>query len=159
MRVDVLISGNPPSATPSHTGSLTRTLLQNIEILSAGQEYKKDSEGKPIVVQVVNVLVSPEQDEKLSLAINQTTIQLVLRNPLDTEIAKTNGTALSQLFGAATPKPETDKAVRPARRAAPAAPAVPVVKEAPKEPFVMEVINGGKKTEAKFSGAAGEAKQ
>jgi pilus assembly protein CpaB len=158
MRVDVLISGNPPSANPTHTGSVTRTLLQNIEVLSAGQEYKKDAEGKPIAVQVVNVLVNPEQAEKLSLAINQTTIQLVLRNPLDTEIAKTSGTAVSQLFGAVAPKAEVaEKPARPAlRRVAPAPAAVPVVKE--KEPFVMEIINGGKKTETKFA-AIGEAKQ
>jgi pilus assembly protein CpaB len=80
MHVDVLISGTPPSGT----GGLgtQRTLLQNIEVLSAGQDFKKDSEGKPIAVQVVNLLVTPEQAEQLSLASHQTTIQLVLRNPL-----------------------------------------------------------------------------
>src|SRR5580700_7887350 len=39
MRVDVLISGNPPNNNVSQ-GSLTRTLLQNIEVLSAGQDFK-----------------------------------------------------------------------------------------------------------------------
>ena len=46
-------------------------------------------------MQVVNLLVTPEQAEKLSLAANQTTIQLVLRNPLDHDVAKTPGTALA----------------------------------------------------------------
>ena len=73
MRVDVLISGNPPSARSGNNNStVTKTLLQNIEVLSAGQEYKKDGEGKPIAVQVVNLLVTPEQAEKLSLAIRST---------------------------------------------------------------------------------------
>ena len=94
MRVDVLISGNTPGGDSS-LGTLTKTLLQNIEVLSAGQDFKKDAEGKPVSVQVVNLLVTPEQAEQLSLASNQTTIQLVLRNPLDHEVAKTPGTALA----------------------------------------------------------------
>ena len=97
MRVDVLISGNAPGGN-GNLGTLTRTLLQNIEVLSAGQDFKKDAEGKPVMVQVVNLLVTPEQAEKLSLASNQTTIQLVLRNPLDRQATKTPGTALAHLF-------------------------------------------------------------
>src|ERR1700686_3655897 len=99
MRVDILISGTPPGATPA-TGTVSRTLLQNIEVLSAGQNFQKDAEGKPVQVQVVNLLVTPEQAEILSLASNETRIQLVLRNPLDTQTAKTTGIALSSLYGA-----------------------------------------------------------
>ena len=51
MKVDVLISGNPPGQTT--TNPAVRTLLQNVEVLSAGQNYQKDAEGKPVVVQVV----------------------------------------------------------------------------------------------------------
>src|SRR5262245_52051705 len=40
MRVDVIISGTTPSGTGS-LGTLTRTLLQNVEVLSAGQDFKK----------------------------------------------------------------------------------------------------------------------
>src|SRR5438105_931545 len=80
-RVDVLISGSVPNS--GNLGTLTRTLLQNVEVLSAGQDFKKDAEGKPIVVQVINLLVNPEHAEQLSLAASQTQIQLVLRNPLD----------------------------------------------------------------------------
>src|ERR1044072_2916402 len=97
MRVDILISGNTPGNN-ANTGTLTRTLLQNVEVLSAGQDFKKDAEGKPVLVQVVNLLVTPEQAEQLSLASAQTAVQLVLRNPLDREIAKTPGTALGYLF-------------------------------------------------------------
>ena len=60
-----------------------KTLLQNIEVLSAGTDIQKDAEGKPQQVQVVNLLVTPDQAELLSLASNQAKIQLVLRNPLD----------------------------------------------------------------------------
>ena len=67
MRVDVLISGNKPGGNTAWA-PLTRTLLQNMEVLSAGQDFKKDAEGKPVQVQVVNLLVTPEQAEQLSLA-------------------------------------------------------------------------------------------
>ena len=55
---------------------------------------QKDSEGKPQKVQVVNLLVTPEQAERLTLASSQTHIQLVLRNPLDTETASPPGARL-----------------------------------------------------------------
>jgi pilus assembly protein CpaB len=100
MRVDVLISGNPPGTTANSTQAWqVRTLLQNIEVLSAGTDIQRDAEGKPQQVQVVNLLVTPAQAEALSLASNQTKIQLVLRNPLDTKLAKTVGTGLAELYG------------------------------------------------------------
>jgi pilus assembly protein CpaB len=153
--VDVLISGNTPAGNQS-LGTLTQTLLQNIEVLSAGQDFKKDAEGKPIMVQVVNMLVTPTQAEQLSLASSQTSIQLVLRNPLDHEIAKTPGTAMLRLFnnGKAQPAPEVTSRPHTAARVAP--PPIPVrvvAPPAPKEiPFVMEIISGPNKREQKFGG-------
>jgi pilus assembly protein CpaB len=154
MRVDILISGNPPGPSNAVTGSLTRTLLQNIEVLSAGQDFKKDNEGKPLGVAVVNLLVSPEQAEMLSLASNQTTIQLVLRNPLDTQVAKTPGTAVVELFAANGPRKRPDPMkvyVKVPGKPAPAPPPVEVRVAPPvRQTFVMEVINGNKKSETRF---------
>ncbi|HWQ55778.1 MAG TPA: Flp pilus assembly protein CpaB [Bryobacteraceae bacterium] len=160
MRVDVLISGTPPNQAGVNSNHVTRTLLQNIEVLSAGQEYKKDAEGKPIVGQVVNLLVTPVQAEQLSLATSQTSIQLVLRNPLDTEIAKTPGTAMQKLFfGGGTPDESETPVKRPApRRAVVATPPAHPVKETKTTPFVMEIFQGGKKSESKFAEGAGEAR-
>jgi pilus assembly protein CpaB len=154
-RVDVLISGSPAN---SSMGTMTKTMLQNMEVLSAGQDYKKDAEGKPVLVQVVNLLVTPEQAEMLSLAAAQTTIQLVLRNPMDREIAKTPGTAVALLFQGgkllqpppapvSAPRP---RAVEPVRKAA-----EPPPKKEP--PFVMQIINGTKKTDITFQNG-GEGK-
>ncbi len=150
MRVDVLISGNRPGGSNS-LGTVTKTLLQNIEVLSAGQDFKKDAEGKPILVQVVNLLVTPMQAEELSLASSQTNIQLVLRNPLDHEVAKTPGTAVSNLFSGSQLRGPEEATAAPRPRA----PRPPVVQTAPppkKEAFVMEIISGKTKAEAKFSG-------
>ncbi len=147
MRVDILIAGSPPNAPPE-LGTLSKTLLQNIEVLSAAQNIQKDAEGKPISVPVVNLLVTPEQAEILSLASNETRIQLVLRNPLDTATTKTPGTAVSHLFsGQRMALPGAGGA---ARRKAPPPPLV-VKEKPPPPPVVVEVIHGGKKVEASFS--------
>jgi pilus assembly protein CpaB len=157
MRVDVLVSGSPPGAAAQ--GGVTKTLLQCVQVLSAGQNFQKDAEGKPVSVPVVNLLVTPEQAEQLSLASTQTSIQLVLRNPLDTEIAKTKGSAVAQLFHPGEPlwldtKPGRviqERALPSHATAAPAAlPLVP-------KPRVVEVIHGIKRTETQFE-ARGEAK-
>ena len=158
MRVDVLISGNRPGGD-GNLGTLTRTLLQNLEVLSAGQDFKKDQEGKPVTVQVVNLLVTPEQAEQLSLATSQTNVQLVLRNPLDRETTKTPGTALALLFTGDKLRLNNENAGPPRPRAV-AAPRVPPppAAEAPKKepPFVMEILSGNKKTEQKFENGGGK---
>jgi pilus assembly protein CpaB len=149
MRVDVLISGSAPGAD-NRLGTLTKTLLQNMEVLSAGQDFKKDGEGKPVSVPVINLLATPEQAEMLSLAASQTNIQLVLRNPLDHDTVKTSGTALGRLFMGGKIPPAPDPGTpRPVRRAVPV---IPVAQQAPprKDPFVMEIISGTKKVETKF---------
>jgi pilus assembly protein CpaB len=146
MRVDVLISGIPPGQqnVNSTEGTVARTILQNIQVLSAGTDIQKDAEGKPQQVQVVNLLVTPEQAETLSLASNQVKIQLVLRNPLDTKISPVAGTATGNLFGDQNVKPVQHTAVRRARPAAP-------------QTFTIEVLNGSKRSEEKFGSP--EAKQ
>jgi pilus assembly protein CpaB len=146
MRVDVLISGMPPGQnnTNSTEGTVARTLLQNIQVLSAGTDIQKDNEGKAKEVQVVNLLVTPEQAETLSLASNQVTIRLVLRNPLDTKIDPVAGTDTTSLFtGTNTVVTNKPKPV-----------AVP--KSAPPPPpFSIEVINGTKTTKEEFASPEG----
>lgn len=156
MRVDVLISGNPPNAVNNNVGTVARTLLQNVEVLSAGQNFQKDAEGKPIQVQVVNLLVTPDQCEILSLATNETRVQLVLRNPMDTDTAKTKGTAMANLFSGRNDQPIAPAPAKPrtiVRERRVAAPAPPQVKERPAPPVMVEVINGSKRMEAKFAPA------
>jgi pilus assembly protein CpaB len=149
MRVDILIAGLPPGV-PGNMGTVAKTLLQNVEVLSAGQNIQKDNEGKPIQVQVVNLLVTPEDAEILSLASNETRIQLVLRNPLDTEVAKTPGTAIAKLFaGTQFTAPAPSKPVVVRKVVAPA-PVAQVKPPAPPPPVTVEVIQGTKRTESKF---------
>lgn len=156
MRVDILILGNPPSANAT-LGTQTKTLLQNMEVLSAGQQIERNNEGKPVSVPVVNMLVTPEQAEILSLASQDARIQLVLRNPLDTEEAKPPGTALARLWsGQQLPptKPLTTGVQRkpaPVQAQPPVQPPVQVVeKPAPPPPIIIQVLHGADRKDSKF---------
>ena len=140
MRVDVLISGRPPGQTSTTQGTESRTLLQNIQVLSAGTDYQKDAEGKAKAVQVVNLLVTPEQAELLSLASNQVKIQLVLRNPLDTKTAPVPGTDTCNLF--AGPNGAPVKTHTGTKRVAP-------------KYLTIVVLNGSKQTVEKFAAPGG----
>jgi pilus assembly protein CpaB len=145
MRVDVLVSGVPPNAqSGSGNNTQVRTVLQNIEVLSAGTDIQKDPEGKPQQVQVVNLLVTPEQAQVLALASNETRIQLVLRNPLDTKVAQVQGTAMTNLFTEQAPasKPKLSGPVR-----------APKPKQ---DTFTVTVINGSTKTDEKFAAPGGK---
>jgi pilus assembly protein CpaB len=139
LRVDVLASGVPPGAE-GNQGTETKTILQNIQVLSAGTDIQKDAEGKPQQVQVVNLLVTPEQAQTLSLASTELRIQLVLRNPLDTKVGQVQGTAMGQMFG------EQGPAKVGVRRAPKAAPKV----------FTIQVINGSTVSEEKFRSPEGK---
>jgi pilus assembly protein CpaB len=144
MRVDVLVAGNAPgNQTQNQTGTLCRTVLQNIEVLSAGQRLEKNVEGKPESVQVVNLLVSPDQAEVLSLASDETKVQLVLRNPLDTREQTTQGASVAGLFG------QSVKAA-PMRVAFAAAPRPIAVASHRPETTVVEVFSGVKRSEQTF---------
>jgi pilus assembly protein CpaB len=144
MRVDVLVAGNAPGSTSPMSGTLSRTVLQNIEVLSAGQNIEKSVNGKPEAAQVVNLLVTPEQAETLSLAGSETKVQLVLRNPLDTEEQRTPGSSIAKLFGqpeqAAAPA-KLAVAPRPKVVAAPKAIPIPPASEPP-----IEIFAGSKRT-------------
>jgi pilus assembly protein CpaB len=143
MRVDVLITGNSPSPLAAQTGMVCRTVLQNIEVLSAGQKIEKNVEGKPESVQVVNLLVTPDQAEILSLASDQTRVQLVLRNPLDTDEHPTTGVTLAGLFGQPVRAAGSNSEAR--TDAAPTANG----RHPEPEPLTIEVYSGTKRTEQK----------
>jgi len=153
MHVDVLISGIPPGPNNPAEGAISKTLLQNVEVLSAGTDIQQDrGEAKPKQVQVVNLLVTPEQAEDLALAGSQMHIQLVLRNPLDTQVVQPPGTAMGTIFGG-----ERNFAPTPPPKAAPTGAVRSVAKPAPAQKYTIQVFNGSKKSEADFP--AGEGQQ
>lgn len=129
--VDVLVtlqssSGNVPT---------TRTVLQNVQVLTAGQTIEPDPQGRPHSVNVVTLLVTPENSQRLQLASSQGNIQFVLRSGADQKQTEITPTRLDQLFP--SDKPPVAKPVK--RTARPPAPM-----------YMLEVIQGTKRSEEKF---------
>jgi pilus assembly protein CpaB len=94
MHVDVLVTGRPGDGG----ATMTTTVLQDITVLSAGQAVQADPRGTAMNAPVVTLLVTPEQAEVLTLAGNETRIQLVLRNASDKTIAQTRGRRTNELY-------------------------------------------------------------
>ena len=78
-RVDVLVTVDPRNINED---AITRTVLQNTEVIAAGQKTEQQ-DNKPITVQAVTILVAPDGAETLALAEHEGKIHLVLRNPED----------------------------------------------------------------------------
>jgi pilus assembly protein CpaB len=148
MHVDVIAAAAPPAGAGITSDVVSRTILQNIAVLSAGQTLEHSTNGKPVEVQVVNLLVTPDQAEVLSLANSETKVQLVLRNPLDEGEKPTPGTSLRDILMPAavylaSPHP-------PHLRSFAASVPVHVASV-----IVVEVYHGAKKTQESFSAREG----
>lgn len=95
--VDVLVTF---SNTPGQSGPVTQTVLQDAEVLTAGEQVEPDPEGKPHTVDVVTLLLKPEEAQRLLMASTVGTIQFVMRNGTDNRRWTSLPTRLTQLIGA-----------------------------------------------------------
>jgi len=139
--VDVIAVGSPGGGGGGGGEQLSKTVLENIKVLAAGQQVTQDAQGKPHTVPVVTLLVSPEDADKLTLAATQARIQLALRNTIDTKIVNPPSVLQAQLMsptGAVAPK--RHRGIRRPRRVVPSAP----------PPYVVEVITGSKRETKTF---------
>jgi len=136
-RVDVLATFTPPgNASP-----VTQTILQDVEVLTAGEKIEPDPQGKPQTVNVVTVLVNAEGSQKLLLASTQGTIQFVLRNSTDVAETRVAPTSLGQLVSSVQPTPPQRTAGAMKR---------PKPKAAADETYTVEIIRGETRTEERF---------
>jgi len=136
--VDVLVTYTPPGG---NNVPVTETVLQDVEVLTAGQTTEPDPQGKPQTVNVVTLLLNPEDSQRLQLASMQGGIQFVLRSGVDQKSVNLKPTRLDQLVASEKPPvvvpPSTKKAPR---RADPP----------PRQMYVLEVIEGTKRSVEKF---------
>ena len=139
--VDVLVTANL-SGGGSGGENVTRTILENVRVLAAGQKIAQDREGKPQTVPVITLLVSPEDAAKLAMASTQGKIQLALRNTVDSKKVGPPAVLEAALFSGsgATPAPA------PKRTAVVKTSAPPP----PPSPYVIEVITGNKRENKSF---------
>jgi pilus assembly protein CpaB len=116
-KVDVILTGTPPQGG----GVVSRIVLENVQVVTAGPIVTQDVNGQPQNVSVVTLLVTPEQAQELVLA-GRDNIQLALRNALDTEEIDPEASERDELFvpqKKAKPKtPAVKSSVRPKPRPA-----------------------------------------
>jgi pilus assembly protein CpaB len=116
--VDVLVTYRSTTAPEPATA----TVLQNVEVLAAGSQVQPNLDGKPTSVNVVTVLVTPNDAERVVLASTQGTIHFVLRNSEDDSQVDDPPIGLAEMIPGTGPAPVREKrAVRTAviQRAAP----------------------------------------
>lgn len=133
--VDVIVT----YTDQDHPQPVTATVLQDVEVLAAGHQVQPDPAGKPVSVDVVTLLLSPEAAEKATLASEKGTIHFVLRNGGDHTQASALPVNLSQLASLPSGKPVPGDAVLRPRNDHPA----------PK-PWVVETMLGDKRSTASF---------
>lgn len=140
--VDVLVTGRPVGNAVS--GDITRTVLENVRVLAAGQKIEHDREGKPQTVAVITLLVTPDEASKLVMASTDGRIQLALRNTVDTKKNDPPTIQQADLFTASGPKLTLKHPAGGSKKSA--APAPP-------PPYVIEVITGNKRENKSFPSA------
>ncbi len=139
--VDVLVTGTIQGQSQA-TSTVTRTILENVRVLAAGQKMQQDRDGKPETVPVITLLVAPEDAGKLAMASTEGKIQLALRNTVDVKSTSPAPVLESALFASGeAPAPEKPAVVMH-KVVAPPPP--------PPSPFTVEVISGGKRETKSF---------
>lgn len=131
-RVDVMVTLEENSGA----SATTRVILQNVQVLAAGQKVERDREGTPYTVTVITLLVSPEDAERLTLATTQGRIQLALRSMLDMNEVATNGARISALIQNQTQRASAPRAVR--------------VEPTREDATIVETFRGGVRTLTRF---------
>ena len=160
--VDVVVVIDPAEKAGMQD-PISKIVLQNIKVLANGQNIDKpESERQANSVKAVTLLVTPEQAEKLALAVSEGKLQLVMRNSIDQGDEQTQGINKRGLLGGERAQPVPDPGSlkseqanpnsKPVTRqhrpeAKPATQALPVV--APPRASV-EMIEGAKKRNVDF---------
>jgi pilus assembly protein CpaB len=134
--------------------------MENMRVLSVGTRVERDADGKAIEATTAALEVTPEEAERLAVAVNQGSIQLVLRGYGDPDSVKTKGAnssdVLSQLGSApehVVAAPVAKPIVRRSRPEPPRpvpAPAPVAVAPPKRDTFIVQVYRGETMTSHKF---------
>ena len=156
-RVDVLV--NIRDDRSAKETQVAKLFMENMRVLSVGQQVTRGDDGKPINATTATLEVTPDEAERLAIAMGQGSIALVLRGYGDPDSIKTKGATssdvLSQLRDGRlvelTPKPAD-----PPRHHASAPPPPPpppvIVQVAPRAPdsLTVQVYRGSAMSQNKF---------
>ena len=154
-RVDVLVTIKEVNSEKQ----VAKLFMSNMLVLSVGTEVQRDTQGKPINATTVTLAVTPDEAERLAIAMNTGSIQLVLRGYGDPDSVRTKGATsgdvLTQLKGTSVVIPQKSAPPKIVYRPLPAPKPEPK-KEAPPPPpdsARIDVYRGGKAVQQKFDTA------
>ena len=141
-RVDVVTTVTPTNSQET----ISKIVLQNVPILAIGQ-LTEQKEGKPVVVPTVTLDLTPDDAEKLVLAANKGSLEMLLRNVTDASKVETRGATIGRvLTGFERPAPRVVRAAGPAKKAR------EVKAQAYSPPvYSVEIIRGSDRTTKQFT--------
>ncbi|MDQ8160267.1 MAG: Flp pilus assembly protein CpaB [Gemmatimonadota bacterium] len=146
-RVDVLVTLRDEE---NASGRISKLFMSNMRVLSVGAQVERGADGQAITAASAMLEVTPDEAERLAVAMREGSIQLVLRGYGDPDSIRTNGArpsdVLRQLRSGVMPETTRREpepvASRPRNRAvaAPVVPAPAVTTPAP-TPRPVPVVN------------------
>jgi pilus assembly protein CpaB len=107
-RVDVLVTLQ--ANQQQNTKEQAKLFMNNMRVLSVGTQVERGGDGKPIQATTATLEVTPEQAEQLAVAVNQGTIQLVLRGYGDPDSVKTPGATSTDVLAQLRSRPTSVEA-------------------------------------------------
>jgi pilus assembly protein CpaB len=157
-RVDVLVNIRDERSVKEM--QVAKLFMENMRVLSVGQQVTRGDDGKPINATTATLEVTPDEAERLAIAMGQGSIALVLRGYGDPDSIKTKGATssdvLSQLRDGRlvdlNPKPADPPRHRVAVAPPPPPPPPVIVQVAPRAPdsLTVQVYRGSAMSQNKF---------
>jgi pilus assembly protein CpaB len=158
-RVDVLV--NIRDDRSPKQSQVAKLFMENMRVLSVGQQVTRGEDGKPINATTATLEVTPDEAERLAIAMGQGLIALVLRGYGDPDSIKTTGATsndvLAQLRDGKvvdlTPKPADPPPRRKVSAPPPPPPPPPAVVQAPaklSDSLTVQVYRGATMSQNKF---------
>lgn len=158
-RVDVLVTLQ--ANQQRNTKEQAKLFMNNMRVLSVGTQVERGDDGKAIQATTAALEVTPQQAEQLAVAVNQGTIQLVLRGYGDPDSVTTPGATSADILAQLRSRPvtsETSPGPEPRRmRARPAPMPMPsplpvraVVADPKPDSAVVRIYRGDKLSQQKF---------
>jgi len=157
-RVDVLVT--LLANQQQNTKEQAKLFMNDMRVLSVGTQVERGDDGKPIQATTATLEVTPQQAEQLAVAMNEGTIQLVLRGYGDPDSVVTAGATATDVLAllrsrtsAPAPKPQPEpRRVRqmPAPPPPPPPPVRTIVADPKRDSVVVRVYRGDKLSQQKF---------
>jgi pilus assembly protein CpaB len=161
-RVDVLVTLRDEE---NAAGRISKLFMSNMRVLSVGAQVERGTDGQAITAASAMLEVTPDEAERLAVAMREGSIQLVLRGYGDPDSIRTNGArpsdVLRQLRNGAAPEARRESAPAaplPRERALPPAVAPPPVVAPPvqrpapvvNDSVTVKIYRGDRLSQQKF---------